>query len=80
MRFTGCDEFRSLRMQHEYARRRVWRYSHPEADPVLSIAGATPSEHIRAAARVEELELSRRLEAHQETCEACREVQNQVAM
>ena len=58
-------------MQHEYARRRVWRYSHPNIDPVLSISSVTPSEHRLADARAEELELSARLEAHQETCEAC---------
>jgi len=76
----GCAEYRSLKMQHEYARRRVWRYSHPNIDPVLSISGVTPSEHKLADARAEELELSARLEAHQETCEACRESRSQMAI
>jgi hypothetical protein len=46
----------------------------------LSIVGATPSEHRRATARAEELELSGRLETHQETCEACRTAQSQIGM
>jgi hypothetical protein len=80
MRCMGCAEYRSLKMQHEYARRRVWRYSHPHADPVLSITGAVPSERKLEEAKAEELELSTKLQNHQESCEACRSAQAQIAM
>jgi hypothetical protein len=75
-----CGEYSALKLQHEFAVRRLWRYSHPNADPVLSITGVPPSEHKLADAEAEELELSARLRAHQETCVACREVRDRIAM
>jgi len=81
MPFMGCAEYRSLKMQNEYARRRIWRYNHPHADPVLSSSGATPSEHLLAHGEgPKSWRLSARLDAHQEMCEACREGRPQIAM
>ena len=53
-----CAEYRSLNIQHEYARRRVWLFGHPHTDPVLSISGVAPSEHQVFNARAEELEVA----------------------
>jgi hypothetical protein len=43
MRLIGCDEYRELSLQHRYAKRRLWRYSNPALDPILSILGTSPS-------------------------------------
>jgi hypothetical protein len=68
----GCGEYRSLLLLHAYAIRRLWRYGHPRADPVLSITGAIPSEEKMSEAKANEAAVSAQLRAHEETCERCK--------
>ncbi len=74
MMSLGCDEYRDLRLQYEVAKRRLWRYTHPQRDPVLGLAGVTPHQHRIQTARADESELEQRLRAHQESCTECRGV------
>jgi hypothetical protein len=80
MHFTGCDGYRELSLQHRYAKRRLWRYSNPALDPILSMTGTSPSPEKVANARAEEAELAARMEAHEEFCEACRAAQRGIAI
>jgi hypothetical protein len=72
MLFTGCDEYRELMLQYDYAKRRLWRYTHPEEDPFMNAIGAIPSRDRIENARADELELAWRIHAHETSCEACR--------
>lgn len=72
MLYMGCDEYRELVLLYEYAKRRVWRYTHPELDPFMSALGVVPTTERVENARADELELSWRVHAHHQCCEACR--------
>lgn len=68
----GCEEYRDLRLKYEVAKRRLWRYTHPQRDPVLGLAGVVPHQHRVQTARADENELAQRLREHQDSCAACR--------
>jgi hypothetical protein len=70
--YTVCDEYRRLELEYRYAQRRIWRYLHPHADPILSMTADVPSEEQvdRAKALVDELR--QQVELHLESCSECR--------
>jgi hypothetical protein len=68
----GCGEYRSLLLLDAYAKRRLWRYANPKADPFLSITGTAPSDSKLAEAKANEAAASAQLLAHQESCERCK--------
>ncbi|MCU1312823.1 MAG: hypothetical protein JWM54_580 [Acidobacteriaceae bacterium] len=70
--YRVCDEYRRLELEYRYAQRRIWRYLHPHADPILSMTPDAPSEEQveRAHALVDELQ--QQIEAHVGSCEHCR--------
>jgi hypothetical protein len=70
--YTVCDEYRRLELEYRYAQRRIWRYLHPHADPILSMTPDAPSEEQVGRAKTLVDELHRQLEDHLEGCEGCR--------
>ena len=70
--YSVCDEYRRLELDFRVAQRRIWRYLHPHADPILSMTPDAPSEEQVDRAQALVAELHGQLEDHLERCEDCR--------
>jgi hypothetical protein len=68
----ACDEYRRLELEYRYAQRRIWRYLHPHADPILSMTADAPTEDQVERAKALGEELQSQLEDHLESCSDCR--------
>lgn len=66
-----CEQFRKFELQYRHVNRRLWRYTHPHADPLLILLGDAPNTNHVERAREEESLLRERLEEHARECILC---------